>query len=207
MWAVGDPVVASGILDVPGVLLTGLTLYSSVSESEFLAAVVDKAGTYNPLPASGWLEAGAIYGYAGGLVIVRQSHNRTEHAPVDVPALFAVYREDASEVLEWVPGEGVLVGTRRTFGDKTYQAIQAHTTQVDWTPPAVPALWAEVVEEPPVGAWAAGVAYVGDNTAGTGNGNQVTYSGRLYRCLQSHTSISTWYPSVVPALWLDLGAV
>lgn len=56
-------------------------------------------------------------------------------------------------------------------------------------------------------AWAAGVAYTGDNTAGAGNGDVVTYNGRSYRCLQSHTSISTWTPAAVPALWLDLGPV
>ncbi|MFJ5231320.1 M28 family peptidase [Kitasatospora sp. NPDC088391] len=44
--------------------------------------------------------------------------------------------------------------------------------------------------------WAAGVAYsVGD---------QVTYNGVSYRCLQAHTSQSTWTPDVVPALWQRL---
>ncbi|MFB7947504.1 M28 family peptidase [Kitasatospora phosalacinea] len=46
------------------------------------------------------------------------------------------------------------------------------------------------------GTWAAGVAYnVGD---------QVTYNGVSYRCLQGHTSQSTWTPDVVPALWQRL---
>ncbi|RKE23315.1 M28 family peptidase [Streptomyces sp. TLI_171] len=44
--------------------------------------------------------------------------------------------------------------------------------------------------------WAAGVAYkVGD---------VVTYNGVSYRCLQAHTSQSTWTPDVVPALWQQL---
>ncbi|MFD8478238.1 M28 family peptidase [Kitasatospora sp. NPDC059673] len=42
-------------------------------------------------------------------------------------------------------------------------------------------------------SWAAGVNYnVGD---------VVTYNGVGYRCLQAHTSQSTWTPDVVPALW------
>ena len=42
-------------------------------------------------------------------------------------------------------------------------------------------------------AWAAGVAYkVGD---------QVTYNGSTYQCLQAHTSQVGWEPPNVPALW------
>lgn len=42
-------------------------------------------------------------------------------------------------------------------------------------------------------AWAVGVAYnVGD---------QVTYAGHTYQCLQAHMSQSTWTPDVTPSLW------
>ncbi|MFI9787717.1 M28 family peptidase [Kitasatospora sp. NPDC051984] len=41
--------------------------------------------------------------------------------------------------------------------------------------------------------WAAGVNY--------NAGDVVTYNGVSYRCLQAHTSQSTWTPDVVPALW------
>ncbi|HYO59464.1 MAG TPA: Ig-like domain-containing protein [Archangium sp.] len=47
-------------------------------------------------------------------------------------------------------------------------------------------------------AWAAWVAY--------GVGAQVTYNGRLYQCLQAHTSQPGWEPPAVPALWKDLGS-
>jgi hypothetical protein len=41
--------------------------------------------------------------------------------------------------------------------------------------------------------WAVGVAYsVGD---------EVTYEGDTYRCIQAHTSIAPWIPPAVPALW------
>ncbi|MFX3635389.1 MAG: lytic polysaccharide monooxygenase [Candidatus Pristimantibacillus sp.] len=43
-------------------------------------------------------------------------------------------------------------------------------------------------------AWAANTAY----TAGT----IVTYNGAEYECRQSHTSLTGWEPSNVPALWL-----
>ncbi|WP_282204163.1 M28 family peptidase [Kitasatospora fiedleri] len=46
------------------------------------------------------------------------------------------------------------------------------------------------------GTWAAGVAYKA--------GDVVTYNGVGYKCLQGHTSQSTWTPDVVPALWQRL---
>jgi len=206
-WAVGEPVVASGLTEVGGATVTGLPMVSAADENAFLAQTVTLAGDYNPLPDAGWLEAGSIYGYSGGLVIVRQSHDRTIYAPEDTPALFSVYRADAAEALVWIANEPVQMGTRRLYDDVLYECIQAHTTQTDWVPPALPALWKVVQEEPVPDAWAVGVAYTGDNTAGAGNGDVVTYNGRLYRCWQSHTSIAGWEPPNVPALWIDLGPV
>ncbi|GAA3441973.1 carbohydrate-binding protein [Planomonospora venezuelensis] len=46
------------------------------------------------------------------------------------------------------------------------------------------------------GTWRAGTAYsVGD---------QVTYGGAGYRCLQAHTALAGWEPPNVPALWRRL---
>ncbi|MFC7442019.1 chitinase [Laceyella putida] len=47
-------------------------------------------------------------------------------------------------------------------------------------------------------AWAPNVAYK--------TGDQVTYGGKLYECLQSHTSIAGWEPPNVPALWKVIGS-
>ena len=41
----------------------------------------------------------------------------------------------------WKAGEAVKVGDVRTYQGTAYTAIQAHTTQIGWTPDAVPALW------------------------------------------------------------------
>ncbi len=156
---------------------------------------------FQPLPQSGWLDAGAIYQYGDQAVIVRQSHMRTEHAPADVPALFMVYRADGASLLPWIAGEQVQVGTLRTYEGVTYRCVQAHTTQSDWLPSLTPALWAVVVEEPPeeppeeptTPAWTVGVAYkVGD---------KVLYNGTVYVCRQSHTSIATWTPTAAVSLW------
>lgn len=49
--------------------------------------------------------------------------------------------------------------------------------------------------QPPAGSpWAPGVAYkIGD---------EVSYNGATYQCLQAHTSMVGWEPANVPALWL-----
>ena len=158
-----------------------------------------ESDAFPPLPDSGWLEAGAVYQHGDGAVIVRQSHERSIYAPEDTPALFMVWREDAASVLEWIAGEQVQVGTRRTYGGVTYSALQAHVTEATWTPPATPALWAVVAtepEEPTTSAWAVGVAYA--------VGDVVTYAGVTYTCRQAHTSIASWSPPAVPALWLPV---
>ena len=195
-WAVGAPIVATGMTEFGGCTVTGLPLIAEADENVFLGAVAGEAVSTGvmPLPEQGaWCEAGAIYAHNGGLVICRQSHNRTEHDPADVPALFIVYREE-SEGLEWIAGEQVHLGTRRIYAGAEYECLQAHVTQSDWTPPAVPALWRAVL--PPSAEWQPYTAYV--------IGDEVLYAGLLYRCRQSHTSLPGWEPPNVLALWLPI---
>ncbi|MER7501268.1 lytic polysaccharide monooxygenase [Nonomuraea pusilla] len=45
----------------------------------------------------------------------------------------------------------------------------------------------------PSGTWQAGTSYA--------PGDQVTYGGAAYRCLQAHTALPGWEPPNVPALW------
>lgn len=177
-----------------------LTVVADADENAYLGALADVAEAFPPLPPAGtWLEAGKPYQYGDGVVVVRQTHTRTEHEPSTVPALFLVWRADAGSTLEWVAGEQVQVGTLRTYGGATYRCLQAHATQADWVPPNVPALWAVVVEEPQeptTDEWAVGVAYkVGD---------VVAYGGAEYECRQSHTAQVGWEPPKVLALWLPL---
>ncbi|MGG3280245.1 glycosyl hydrolase family 18 protein [Paenibacillus solani] len=46
---------------------------------------------------------------------------------------------------------------------------------------------------PTAAAWVANKAYVKDDL--------VTYNGKVYKCIQPHTSLAGWEPSNVPALW------
>jgi len=236
--------------------MTGVALLYDIAYGEgemaSLEAMMEQHNVFPPLPDSVWLEPSAVYQWDDTLVMVRQSHNRTGFDPDETPALFCVYREGAGDVLEWVAGEQVLVGTRRLYNTIEYRCLQAHVTQTDWTPPSVPALWSTTIvpgaewspgvfydtdalamyagteyvciqahvsqvgweppsaitlwrlSGPPTQEWQPYTQYTGDNTAGSGNGDVVTYGGNTYRCLQTHNSIPTWTPPAVPALWLLL---
>src|SRR5258708_30104797 len=41
----------------------------------------------------------------------------------------------------WAPNTAYTVGALVTYGGSTYKCIHAHTSQVGWEPPNVPALW------------------------------------------------------------------
>lgn len=130
--------------------LTGIAPDATETHAEgataFVAALEPVAEELPLLPDSGWLEQHAPYRYGDGVVVVRQAHCRTEHDPSETPALF--WTTNSSN--EWVVGEHVVIGAQRTYDGETYVCIQAHTTQVDYTPDVTPSLW-EVYEEPQPG--------------------------------------------------------
>ena len=57
--------------------------------------------------------------------------NLTDAGAVAVAELF----------LPWEADTKYEVGDRRRYDGKVYKCLQAHTSQVGWEPPAVPALW------------------------------------------------------------------
>lgn len=149
-----------GVTEPQQVTTTGQPVLDQADDENGLLNLLSGfSDQFPPLPAAGseaGLTQGEIYDWNGTLVMVRQSHTRTEHDPADVPALFLVYRPDASDVLEWVSGEWVYVGTLRTYGGETYSCLQAHQTRDGWEPPndgIINVLW-EVYTEPGGGeAW------------------------------------------------------
>lgn len=131
-----------------------------------------------------------IYSYDGGMVIVRQTHERTIYPPDETPALFSVYRANTLG-LAWVEFENVVKGDQRTYLGNTYKCLQSHQTQQSWNPVLTAGvLWSLLVT---TSAWAYPVAYTVNQ--------EVTYQGHTYKCLQAHTSQAGWTPPVVPALW------
>ena len=47
----------------------------------------------------------------------------------------------------WEVDIAYAVGDRRRYDELLYRCIQAHTSQADWTPPQVPALWVRTSTE------------------------------------------------------------
>ena len=72
--------------------------------------------------------------YTMRAVIEESVASLDDETAVTVPSLFT----------PWTVGEAVEVGDRRYYAPRLYKAVQAHTTQADWTPDVTPALWAVV---------------------------------------------------------------
>ena len=47
----------------------------------------------------------------------------------------------------WSAGQNYSVGYKLLYGGKLYKVVQAHTSQADWTPDAVPALFTRIDEQ------------------------------------------------------------
>lgn len=105
-------------------------------------------------------------------------------------------------------GVAYAVGAKVLYGTTIYQCIQAHKSIVTWTPPATASLWQAVGTC--VGPTA--TPNCSNATAWSANnvnyvlGQEVTYNGELYICVQTHTSNSSWIPPATPTLWEDMGA-
>ena len=95
----------------------------------------------------------------------------------------------------WEPGLAVAEGDVLQWDGTLVEVLQAHTTQADWEPPAVPALFriyrTDDGSEPI--AWQPGLALEVDE--------EVTHEGTTYRVTQAHTTQAGWEPPNVPALF------
>lgn len=190
--------VHGGVVTTSGVTRVGETTYSETliadNDENALLGAIEIAGVSVPdLPDVGEeLTAGDIYNHAGQLLMVRQSHTRTEHNPADVPALFIVYRENQTGALEWVEREQVYVGTERVYNDVTYRCIQAHVTE--FAPDLVPALWRVALAAGDYPAWVpptgAHDAYGLDTPE---NPVRVTHNGKNWR---STVNNNVWEPAI-----------
>ena len=74
-------------------------------------------------------------------------------------------------------GTAYAAGSRVVYDGKLYKCLQAHTSQADWTPDAVPALWAAVS----VDAWPEWVQPTGAHDA-YNTGDKASYNGKHYIC-------------------------
>ena len=89
--------------------------------------------------------------------------------------------EQAETVTElfplWESGVAYVVGDRRQYDNLLYRCVQAHTSQADWTPPAVPALWVRTsVEE-----WPEWIQPTGAHDA-YNTGDKVSHNNKHWIC-------------------------
>ena len=158
------------------------------------------SAVFPPLPASGWLNQGVVYSYRNGAVMVRQPHERTIYPPEETPALFSFWRDNASEEMEWIVGEKVEEGWKRTYGGKTYECTQPHYTQVDWTPDKAHTLWDEVQVTPDYPVW---VQPTGAHDS-YNEGDRVHFPTINDPVYESVINANVWSPTAYPEGWKKL---
>lgn len=115
---------------------------------------------------------------------------RIEQAAVSLPD------EDALEAVElfpaWKAETAYTVGERIRHDGKLYRCEQAHTSQIGWEPPNVPALWTEVAEPGDIPVWkqptGAQDAYMA--------GDKVWYPERDTTVYVSTVDANTWPPDI-----------
>lgn len=102
--------------------------------------------------------------------------------------------EQAIEVKElypfWVTDTAYTVGTIIRYEGELYRCVQAHTSQADWTPPAVPALWVKIAD--PSVEWPEWVQPTGAHDA-YAKGAKVSHNDKHWT---SDIDANTYEPSV-----------
>lgn len=96
---------------------------------------------------------------------------------------------------DFTTGETLQVGTIRRYDGKLYACIQGHTTQGDWLPSSVPALFKRAFfKEEAIPAW---VQPIGASDA-YNVGDKVSFEGVNYESL---IDANVWSPSAYPSGW------
>lgn len=79
--------------------------------------------------------------YSGNIEQVLTAMNNNAIATSYAETWKGELSEKVQVVQDFKAGEEVKIGNLRKYNDVTYVVIQAHTTQADWTPDTVPALF------------------------------------------------------------------
>lgn len=96
--------------------------------------------------------------------------------------------EHRSSFESWVPNKAYVVGQIREYNGNLYRCIQAHTSQADWDPEKVPALWKKIGD--PSEEWPEWSRPIGAHDAYE-KGAKVTYNGEHWT---STVDANVWTP-------------
>lgn len=91
---------------------------------------------------------------------------------------------------EWAADQSYTVGCKLLYGGSLYKVIQAHTSQADWTPDAVPALFTRIDEQHD-GSRYDPIPYDGNMELYAGQ--YYSQSGVIYRCTRA-TGTAVFHP-------------
>ena len=166
------------------------TLEENGEQVESRALTPEEIERYSPPPPTPEeLESRALRAAARLSVTDRLLSDALDQATIE--AVAAIYDP-------WEPGLSVAVGDVLRWDGTLVEVLQAHTTQADWEPPDVPALFRVYRTDTGGGPieWIAGIAVTA--------GEQVIYQGTTYNVLQSHTTQVGWEPPAVPSLFEPL---
>lgn len=146
------------------------------------------------------VNAGGVYQFQRNLYEVVQSHTtQADWTPDTTYSLWKRWYNPDNEPEPYRQPQGAhdayRKGQRVTHGSFTWESLIDNNV---WEPgaPGTEALWLNLTPPPPTAAWTFPKAYA--------VGDEVTYQGATYRCLQAHTSQAGWNPVAVPALWLRI---
>jgi len=163
-----------------------------------LVAVIDTASPQRPV---GEQIAAFRERAAASRAERRALRSAARRTVADVDALTPDEAAELAAIFEaWRADEAVTIGTVREYQGALYKAIQAHTTQADWTPPATPALWVRVAA-PGAGPQPWVQPYGGSGTYV--NGAQVTHGGGIWRNDVAAPTLNVWEPGVYG--WTRIG--
>ena len=109
--------------------------------------------------------------------------------------------EDALNAIElfamWKPDTAYAVNDRIRYNEKLYRVVQAHTSQADWFPDMLPALYTEVALPGVIPVW---VQPTGSQDA-YNKGDKVHYPDENGPIYESAIDGNVWSPDAYPQGW------
>lgn len=105
-----------------------------------------------------------------------------------------------TEAIPWAPGMSIS-NSPVTYGDDVYQPLQPHTSQADWTPDVVPALFRKISKPTPSSyqAWEQRFAPPWYRI-----GDKVTHNGQNWECTAADANgDNVWEPGVYGWVVID----
>lgn len=141
--------------------------------------------------------------------IAKEAEEFTEYTdPTEalIDEIIAKVGDDAAAILfdEWVTDHAYKLNDRASYNGLVYRCVQSHTSQSDWTPDAVPALWTRIKANPDPFEPEEWVQPTGAQDA-YAKGDKVKHNGKVW---ESDVDSNVWEPGAAgtETLWHEVVA-